>query len=395
MSTDPPTNSDSGGPKAASATRFFLRGLGIALPAILTVVIVIWIAGVINSYIISPIGYGVRFAISLGIDESQPSGKLVFWDKLPPLDYCEENYKITPELKTDLEKDWGTQDDHRNPDGSLPPEIPVAWLMRQVDDITETPRIYVPFGERAVPYRVYRDVAKKVPDAEIPSNSRGVYMEFVTIEYFGSQFLLSSGAIAVAVVLMYFIGRLVTVRIGAWVVHQFESVVLERMPVISTIYSAVKQVTDFLFSERQVEYNRVVAIEYPRRGIWSLGFVTGDSMLEMTTAAGEPLVTVLIPTSPMPVTGYTMSVPRRELIDLNVTIDQAFQFCVSCGVLVPPHQQVTPELLQQALAKRLTGELAVGSAAGTSKGLTDGNNTDGADDHPSPDSKPEQTETTA
>ena len=114
-----------------------------------------------------------------------------------------------------------------------------------------------------------------------------------------------------AIILLYFIGRLVTVRIGAWFVQRFETVVLERLPVISTIYSAVKQVTDFLFSERQVEYNRVVAIEYPRRGIWSLGFVTGDSMLEMTVAAGEPLVTVLIPTSPMPITGYTMSVPRQ------------------------------------------------------------------------------------
>jgi uncharacterized membrane protein len=394
MSTDSPSNPESSAPKGASATRFFLRGLGIALPAILTVVILIWIAGVINSYIISPIGYGVRFAISLGIDASQPSEKLVFWDKLPSLDYCEKNYKITPELKTGLEEDWNAPGDHRNPDGSLPPEIPVAWLIRQVDDISETPRIYVPFGERAVPYRVYRDVAKKVPDAEIPSNSRGVYMEFVTIEYFGSQFLLSSGAIAVAVVLMYFIGRLVTVRIGAWFVQQFESVVLERLPVISTIYSAVKQVTDFLFSERQIEYNRVVAIEYPRRGIWSLGFVTGDSMLEMTTAAGEPLVTVLIPTSPMPVTGYTMSVPRRELIDLNVTIDQAFQFCVSCGVLVPPHQQVTPELLQQELAERLTRELTAGASKGAITGAVGENDTDNTADNPSPDSSSEQTEST-
>ncbi|MBT4864458.1 MAG: DUF502 domain-containing protein, partial [Planctomycetaceae bacterium] len=211
-------------------------------------------------------------------------------------------------------------------------------------------------------------------------------MEFVTIKYFGSQFLLSAGAVAVAIVLLYFIGRLVTVRIGAWFVNQFESAVLARLPVISTIYSAVKQVTDFLFSERQIEYNRVVAIEYPRRGIWSLGFVTGDSMMELTAAAGEPLVTVLIPTSPMPVTGYTMSVPRRELIDLNVTIDQAFQFCVSCGVLVPPHQQVTPELLQQELAKRLTRELTAGAAKGAITGAEDEDNADNTGEDPSPDS---------
>ena len=120
--------------------------------------------------------------------------------------------------------------------------------------------------------------------------------------------------------------------------------------------SSVKQVTDFLFTERTIEYNRIVAIEYPRKGIWSLGFVTGESLLEMTASAGVPLVSILVPTSPMPVTGYTINVPKNEIIDLNMTIDQAFQFCISCGVLVPDNQKVTPESLQQALTQRLTGD---------------------------------------
>ena len=110
-------------------------------------------------------------------------------------------------------------------------------------------------------------------------------------------------------------------------------------------------------TEREVEYSRVVAIEYPRRGIWSLGLVTGDSMLDITNAAGEPMVSVLVPSSPMPVTGYTMNVPRSEVTDLNITVDQAFQFCISCGVLVPPQQKVTPELLKQAFGKQLPAAL--------------------------------------
>jgi uncharacterized membrane protein len=138
-------------------------------------------------------------------------------------------------------------------------------------------------------------------------------------------------------------------------VHKFETAFLGRLPVVSNVYSSVKQVTDFFLSERNLEYNRVVAVEYPRRGIWSLGFVTSDSFLELTAAAGEPLLTVLMPTSPMPMTGFTVNVPRSEVLDLNVTLDQAFQFCLSCGVLVPPQQRVTPELLQQELARRLTG----------------------------------------
>jgi len=79
-------------------------------------------------------------------------------------------------------------------------------------------------------------------------------------------------------------------------------------------------------------------------------------MLEMTVTAGEPLVAILVPTSPMPVTGYTMSVPKSEIVDLNITVDQAFQFCLSCGVLVPPQQRVTDDLLREELGKRLLGD---------------------------------------
>ena len=75
-----------------------------------------------------------------------------------------------------------------------------------------------------------------------------------------------------------------------------------------------------------------------------MGFVTGDSMLDIRNAAGEPMLTVLMPTSPMPATGFTISVPKSETIDLNITIDQAIQFCVSCGVVVPPHQLAKPAL---------------------------------------------------
>ena len=88
------------------------------------------------------------------------------------------------------------------------------------------------------------------------------------------------------------------------------------------------------------EFNRVVAVEYPRKGIWSVGFVTGESMLDIHGAANEPMVSVLMPTSPMPATGFTVSVKKSETVDLNITIDQAIQFVVSCGVVVPMQQMV-------------------------------------------------------
>src|SRR5690606_21937819 len=105
---------------------------------------------------------------------------------------------------------------------------------------------------------------------------------------------------------------------------------------------------DFVFTENQpVEYRRVVAVEYPRKGIWSIGFVTGESMPDIAVASGEPCVAVLIPTAPMPMAGCTVSVPKSGILDLNLTGEHAMQFCISCGVLTPPHQRLTREPLQR------------------------------------------------
>lgn len=140
---------------------------------------------------------------------------------------------------------------------------------------------------------------------------------------------------------VYFLGRLFTFGIGRWIVRGFDSTIL-RIPVINKVYGSVKQVTDFVFSEREIEFNRVVAVQYPREGIWSLGFVTGNSMREIAEATGEPMLSVLMPTSPMPMTGFTVTVKRSEAIDLNLTVDEAIQFVISCGVVVPMQQRTRP-----------------------------------------------------
>src|SRR5690606_2517212 len=177
---------------------------------------------------------------------------------------------------------------------------------RQVEQTRAEPQVYVPFGERAVPYDDYAAVARTVGPGDVPSSAVGVYMDLVTTRYFKSLFHLSAIAVLVLIVLLYFLGRFVTARLGAWVVHRFETGVLARLPLISNVYSSVKKVTDFFLSERTIKYNRVIAVEYPRRGIWSIGFVTAESMLEISGAAGEPMVSVLTPTSAMPLPGATV-----------------------------------------------------------------------------------------
>jgi len=335
---------------APTATRFFLRGLAISLPTILTIVIVLWILRGIDSYIIYPATSAVKWVLAKSIDESIPVDGLVRLPNAPRLEGAGNDYLITKRYR----------------------DVIVANGVIRAETLEDSNDVYVPLGPRAVPYHQYRQALRVLPEESLGHNATTFYMEYSTVQYFKSLFHLSLLAVLIIIVVFYFLGRFVTARLGHWIVNKFESGVLGRVPVVRSVYGSVKQVTDFLFSEQEVEYRRVVAIEYPRRGVWSLGLVTGDSMLDIATAIGEPCVTVLIPSSPMPMTGYTMTLPRSEVLDLHVSVEQAMQFCISCGVLVPPNQKVTAEALQQQLSKRFTEDFLASSVSrkgGTSRGV--------------------------
>ena len=138
----------------------------------------------------------------------------------------------------------------------------------------------------------------------------------------------------VGVALASFVGRRTWPRIEAFVT---------QLPLIKAIYPHVKQVTDFVLSERQLErVSDVVAVQYPRIGIWSVGLVTGNGMADIESRAGAPMISIFIPSSPTPFTGYVITVPRAEVIALPISIDDALRFTVSGGVIKPP-SQVVPE----------------------------------------------------
>jgi len=141
-----------------------------------------------------------------------------------------------------------------------------------------------------------------------------------------------------ALIAIYIFGRFITSFIGRSV-WQVAEATFFRTPVVKQIYPFVKQVTDFLFAQRQMEFSDVVAVEYPRKGIWSVGLLTGTSLSSLKDAAGSDVVTVFIPSSPTPVTGYTITVPKDDIIRLPMSIDDALRFTVSGGVIMPLREQ--------------------------------------------------------
>lgn len=146
----------------------------------------------------------------------------------------------------------------------------------------------------------------------------------------------------VAIAMVYVLGYLVATYIGRRMMQGVDRF-LTRFPVLGLIYPHLRQIVDFLFTKRSMRWTQVVALEYPRKGVYSIGFVTGKSFKDVRARGDAELVNVFVPSSPTPISGYVIMVPVKELIFLDIRVDEALRFIISGGVLVPPTQQPAVE----------------------------------------------------
>ena len=158
-------------------------------------------------------------------------------------------------------------------------------------------------------------------------------------------------SVAIIVILLFLVGWWFSGFLGRRAVAAFERG-LARIPLIGAIYPYVKQVTEFFFGEEhKVEFDRVVSVPYPRPGVYSLGFLTGNCMRSLNKARGAELISVFVPSSPMPATGYTLFVPAADIIPLDLSVEEALRVVISGGVLIPPQEMEAPSSLSGHLAK--------------------------------------------
>ena len=160
----------------------------------------------------------------------------------------------------------------------------------------------------------------------------------------------------IALVLVFTVGFIFKGYIGRQAIRLLESWIL-RVPLIKVIYPYAKQVTEFFFKEKkQLQYESCVAIEYPRKGIFSVGFVTSEGFRQISELAGAEVVAIFIPSSPTPVTGYTILVPKHSVTPLDMTVDEALRFTISGGVILPPKQVPPLALKTRRLDPPMPGE---------------------------------------
>jgi len=151
---------------------------------------------------------------------------------------------------------------------------------------------------------------------------------------------LSIAGFLIALVAVCVVGALLASVVGRTLWRTIEKFIMNT-PFLKRVYPYVKQVTDFLLTQQDQEklFSRVVAVEYPRKGIWSVGLVTGSGLKKIASKIEKEFLTILIPNSPTPVTGYVIIVPKEQTIALDMTVEEAFRFSISAGVIAPDDEQ--------------------------------------------------------
>ncbi len=147
--------------------------------------------------------------------------------------------------------------------------------------------------------------------------------------------------IALSVLVVFATGIVFANFLGRRLVAFWEAL-LARIPLVRTVYTAVKQVTETLFSSSSQSFRQVLLVEYPRRGIWSIGFQTNTGLGEVQEKTGEEVVAVFVPTTPNPTSGFVLMIPRKEVVELEMSVDEGLKMIVSMGVVVPTWRKGEP-----------------------------------------------------
>lgn len=148
------------------------------------------------------------------------------------------------------------------------------------------------------------------------------------------------GAVLALVVLVV-TGMLVANLIGRRLVAFYESLVA-RIPLVRTVYGAVKRFSEMVLSDSNASFKKVLLIEYPRNGLYSLCFLTSEHPPEVESRTGREIVTVFLPTTPNPTSGFMLFVPRDDVLELDMPVEEALQTIISLGVVVPEWHPAHP-----------------------------------------------------
>ena len=277
---------------------FFVRGLVVLLPTVLTVFIFATIVQFVNTYLTKPINQTILTVLD---------GNAVGWKALAMMDVDPRAPRFVdiPSLPPDLSGDIGRDRPLGVVDG---PEAAAA-----IENYREPRYTFVRDFETLAINRQRLRAAIPVP--------RWV-------------------GLVIAAFIVLLLGYLASGFLGRSLISGFDKA-LTRIPIVRSVYPYTKQLVDFFLSDNELEFDTVVAAPYPSEGVWAIGFVTGGGLRTIHEELNGTYLSVFIPTSPMPMTGFTVFLEASRLIPLDITVDEALRITVSAGVLTPASQVVS------------------------------------------------------
>jgi uncharacterized membrane protein len=265
-----------------------VRGLGVLLPPLLTIVILVWIWQTVKSYVLQPVTTGTRDVLAWRLADIR--------DELPDAQPANQNNVF----------------------------LSHGTAYRQLDN------------GQYVPLTIYESALRGLGSLPSATTGMGVYQRYVETVYLRPVVVVPV-FIVLFVAVMYVLGSLFAAGVGLVFWENVEQLITQ-LPVVRSVYGAAKQLTDYMLTEKPLQFKRVVAFEHPALGMWQIGFVASEGFREVRELAGEPVLAVLVHVNPVPVSGYIRLVPKSQVIDLDMTVDQAVHYIVSFGVVLPPQQ---------------------------------------------------------
>jgi len=147
-------------------------------------------------------------------------------------------------------------------------------------------------------------------------------------------FSIPGFGIILALSILLLTGMLAANLFGRRFVEIWERI-LNKIPLVRSIYSSIKQISNTIFDPSGKSFRKVVMLQYPRKGLWSIGFLTNDNVGDEMSAVDDRLVTVFIPTTPNPTSGFIIMTRNDEITELDMSVEEGFKFIISMGVIIP------------------------------------------------------------
>lgn len=147
-------------------------------------------------------------------------------------------------------------------------------------------------------------------------------------------FSIPGFGIILAIFILLITGMLAANLFGRRLVALWEAI-LNRIPLVRSIYNSVKQISTTILDSNGKSFRKVVMLQYPRKGIWSIGFLTNEDVSTEIESLSDDLVAVFVPTTPNPTSGFIIMAPREDVTELDMTVEEGFKFIISMGVITP------------------------------------------------------------